>query len=128
VSVRGALCTIALLLTACVGTNPRWDRTDVDGGRDDHADDVGDSVGETSGEVDTTASAESSWTAGEDATTADDGLVCKPDEQVCAGECKKTMSDRHACGPDCVDCMDLHGSDAECRDGECRDGESKGDD
>lgn len=44
---------------------------------------------------------------------------CAPNEQLCAGVCTEIDHDKHACGPDCIDCTDLYGNTAKCEDGEC---------
>ena len=77
---------------------------------------------------------------GADGVSADDGRrpsetsgddppppACAPDEQLCAGVCTEIDHDKHACGPECIDCTELYGNTAQCHDGECEPHDGHGD-
>ena len=47
---------------------------------------------------------------------------------ICAGECKDILSDKKACGVECVDCTIEFGNMARCREGVCGPKEEPGND
>lgn len=51
--------------------------------------------------------------------------MCPMNQTLCGDECKDTMHDKKACGPDCVDCTDLYDNHARCEEGECQPEEGK---
>jgi hypothetical protein len=137
VVTRRLVCAIALSTLGCVGPNPRWDGPDDAGdgvGGDDDDDDGDDGAG--SGTTSSTDGSdelgtEGSW-GGDEASSGgvpstDDGApspMCNDDQTLCDGACKNSERDKHACGPECLDCVELLGEDAECRESECREDSS----
>lgn len=121
-----------LLVAACVGTNPRWDGVEAGGdddgaastAEDDAADDGSSSGDSTAGE--SSGLAESTWIGDESSSSpmADDDAMpaCPGDDLRCDGECKNVQKDKHACGPECTDCVALFDDDkATCVDSVCVD-------
>jgi hypothetical protein len=138
---RRAAGLFAAATAGCIATNPRWDGPDDAGDdaastNDADADIESTSDGLTDGDEASSSGAESSWTGSGDASSSGDSTPsgdedppCDDGKISCAGECKDTSKDRHACGPACLDCtVELDSDDAVCEESECRTDKSGDDD
>jgi hypothetical protein len=128
---RGVANLVVLALVGCVGENPDWDRrtTEMSGSPTDGADTQADSstessstdASESSGAPEGTSDGTSVGTSDGTSTepTTGEGPSCAAPAQLCNGVCSEMWKDKHACGPECIDCTELHGNTAKCKEGVC---------